>query len=207
MLLWICLFLLLPASAQEGWKKVRDKEGIQVFTLSTSKRDFKDFRGITRVKAGMNDFLAVLYDVEALRIWGYNIRSAELLERPSDKVQVYYAVAAAPFPYRDRDGVYRNRFEWDAGSRTLLVQIDLLQDRLPEKEDRVRISGSGYWKVVEMPGGELDVTFEMRMDPGGNVPAWLANLFAGDTPYHTLLGLRSILSEDKYRGKTHHIIN
>ena len=185
---------------------VRNKEGIEVFTLSSPDRDFKDFRGITRLQAGLDDFLAVLYDVKSLEVWGHNIRSAELLERPSDSMQVYYAVAAAPFPYRDRDGVYRNRFEWDAGTRTLLVRIDLLPDYLPEKEDRVRVSGSGYWKVVELPGGELDVTFEMRMDPGGNVSAWLANMFAGDTPYHTLLGLRDILKESKYRGKAHALI-
>jgi hypothetical protein len=46
---------------------------------------------------------------------------------------------------------------------------------LPQKSGRVRIQRlKGYWSYVEISPGELDVTYSMHSEPGGNLPSWAA---------------------------------
>jgi hypothetical protein len=68
------------------------------------------------------------------------------------------------------------------------------------------MKGYGFWKVLELPENRLEIHFQMQMDPGGNIPAWLSNMFSGDTPYFTLLELRKAMSDKKYQGKEHALI-
>ncbi|MGA9269467.1 MAG: START domain-containing protein [Lutimonas sp.] len=200
------LFFVSGLFAQEDWNQIRDKEGITVFTRSNPGMDFKEFRSSMIVDGTLDQFLAVLYDIEGLSSWGYNVKKASLLRREADTIQVYYTEAKAPFPYKNRDGVYLNRFTWNSEERKLHVDIVMPEDLMPEKENLVRMEGYGSWLVHDRKDGKLEITFQMQMDPGGSIPAWMANMFAGDTPYHTLLGLRKAMLEKKYQGKTYDFI-
>lgn len=206
LLLLILLFTTGAMAQQGGWNKIRDKGGIEVFNRTNENSSFKEFRSKMVIEGKLNTFLAVLYDVKGLPSWGYKVREASLISRDSDSLQVYYAVAKAPFPYKNRDGVYLNRFVWDSSSRTLTVEIELIEDQVDEKEEFVRMKGYGFWKVLELPENRLEIHFQMQMDPGGNIPAWLSNMFSGDTPYFTLLELRKAMSDKKYQGKEHALI-
>ena len=189
--------------SQEEWNQIRQKEGITVFTRSNPNMDFKEFKSSMIMIGTLNQFLSVLYDVEGLPSWGYNVKNASLLSRQGDTIQVYYTEAKAPFPYKNRDGVYLNRFKWNSKERTLIVEIEMPEGMIPEKDNLVRMEGYGSWIVREMNEGKLEITFQMQMDPGGSIPAWMANMFAGDTPYQTLLGLREAMQEKKYQGKSY----
>ena len=117
-------------------------------------------------------------------------------------MQIYRVITQVPFPYKDRDGIYQNKFRWISESNTLLVDIKTLDEYIPEADDYTRVKGSGFWKVVVRPSGKLDITFQMQIDPGGNIPAWLVNMFIDTTPYHTLVNLREFLKKEKYQNKT-----
>ncbi len=191
---------------QENWEQIRQKQGITVFTRRNPNMDFKEFKSKMVIEGTLDQFLSVLYDVEGLPSWGYNLKEVSLVSRQADTIQVYYAEAKAPFPYKNRDGVYLNRFRWNSAERTLLVEIEMPEDVVPEKDNLVRMKGYGSWIVRQVNDGELEITFQMQMDPGGNIPAWLANMFAGDTPYHTLLGLRTAMKEEKHQLKSYDFI-
>lgn len=208
-LLLLCVLFLGIISGlqgQEDWKQIRDKEGIVVFTRSNPNMDFKEFRSSMTVEATLDQFLSVLYDIDGLSSWGYNVKSASLVRRDSDTVQVYYSVAKAPFPYKNRDGVYLNRIKWASSERELSVDIEMPEDVIPKKDNLVRMKGYGSWIARDLRDGKLEITFQMQMDPGGSIPAWMANMFAGDTPYETLSGLRKAMKDKKYQGKTYDFI-
>ena len=208
---WVLPFIILFLTvsglhAQDGWKQIREKQGITVFTRSNPNMDFKEFKSNMTVNGTVEQFLSVLYDVDGLSSWGYNVKKAHAVSSEGDTIQVYYAEAKAPFPYKNRDGVYLNRFKWEPRDRELMVEIEMPEGLVPEKENLVRMEGYGSWIVRELNDGKLEITFQMQMDPGGNIPAWMANMFAGDTPYHTLLGLRKAMQEEKYQGKSYEFI-
>jgi len=207
-ILWTFLiFQILFSYAQENWELKKDVNGIKIFTKKPKKFDFKIFRANMLLDDSIHAFVATLNDVEGLTNWGYKIIHTSLLKRSGDTLQIYYAEAMAPFPYKNRDGIYLNRFEWNSDTNTLFVEIEILDDYLELKDKLVRIKGKGYWRVIILPSGELDITFQMQIDPGGAIPAWLANIFTDDSPYFTMLKLREIIKNEKYHKQEYDFIN
>lgn len=193
--------------AQKDWKLVKENKGIQVFTKSTDHFDFKTFKAHIILDASVQSFVAVLNDIEYFKDWGYKIKESSLLKRKGDSVQIYYSVAKAPFPYKNRDGIYLNRFKWTSNNNTLWVDIEILDDYLDVKNNLVRVKGQGFWKVIVLPIGQLDITFQMQLDPGGNVPAWMANIFVDDSPYYSLLNLKEVIKNNKYQHQKFNFID
>ena len=90
--------------------------------------------------------------------------------------------------------------KWKSDSSLLLIDIEVHPNYLKENENFVRIPfGKGLWRVKVTGQNQLNVMFQLQIDPGGNVPAWLANIFVTTTPTYTLKKLREIIAEDKYQ--------
>ena len=196
------MLCIAPLHAQESWDLVKENEGVKVYTRTNEVMSFKEFRATMTVKAKVEDFVSVLYDVDGLTSWGYNISEAKLLERPNDTIQIYYAVAKAPWPYKDRDGIYKNTFDWDKNSGSLTVDIELLEDERELSKSFVRMDGYGFWKVEKISANELKIDFQMQVDPGGSIKAWMANMFVTDSPFKTMTGIRETMSLKKHQGKS-----
>ena len=206
----IIIFLFFQGvllQAQEDWKLVKENKGVQVFTKSIENYNFKAFKAKVKVKSSLHSFVSVLHDIDNFKDWGHKINHASLLKRVGDTLQIYYSIAKVPFPYKNRDGIYLNRFKWNSDSNTLIVDIEILDKYLELNKDMIRVKGKGFWKVLILPSGELDVTFQMQLDPGGNIPAWMANMFVDESPYHTLLKLKEVIQKDKYQNLKFDFLN
>lgn len=198
-----CLIFLSPLYGQTAWELTKEKDDIQVFTRTNQVMSFKEFKATMVMEGNVEDFISVLFDVEGLTSWGHNVTEAELLERPHDTIQIYYAVAKAPWPYKNRDGIYKNIFNWDAGGKELTVDIEMLDDGRLIENNFVRMDGYGSWKVKVMPNDKLKVEFQMQVDPGGSIKAWLANMFVTDSPFYTMTGMQSAMRLEKYQDKSY----
>ena len=193
--------------AQEDWKLVREDEGIKIYTKKEVGFDYKTFKGHMVLESSIANFISVLIDVEGLSNWGYKVKSSKLLEKFGDSVLIYYSEAKAPFPYKNRDGIYLNRYKWNEDSRTLLVEIEILDEYLDLNEKLVRVKGKGHWKVSELTSGKIDVIFQMQIDPGGSIPGWLANMFVTDSPHYSLLNLKEVIKKEKYQNQKIEYLN
>lgn len=206
-LLIFCFFITGNFVAQDKWELKKEKEGVSVFTKKEIGKDFKTFKAITKVNATVHDFVAVLNDIAIFPTWGDKIEEAKLLERSGDTLQIYYSTAKAPFPYKNRDGIYLNRFKWNKKKQVLFVDIEILSNYLPENEKNIRVGGYGYWEVKEIEKNTIQIIFSMLIDPGGNIPAWLGNMFVEDSPFNSLLNLKKVLEEGDYIKKTYSFIH
>ncbi|TYA53810.1 SRPBCC family protein [Formosa maritima] len=205
--LLIFMLALQSVFSQDGWDLVKEESGIKVYTKPVSTSDFKAFKATMTIDESIHAFLSVLYDVEGLLDWGYKLNDVTLLKRSGDSLQIYYAEAKVPFPYKNRDGIYSNSFKWNPKTKTLFVEIKLLENYMAAKEDLVRLTGKGYWKAKVLDSGRLEIDFEMQVDPGGGIPAWMANMFADDSPYFTMVEIRNVIKNKKYQNKTYKFIN
>jgi hypothetical protein len=121
------------------------------------------------------------------------------LKEQGDTLQIYYSQATAPFPFSDRDGIYQNLYRWQKEKQILSVEIKILSGYLPENNGLVRVKGEGFWQVKVCDDGKLEIVFQMQVDPGGSIPAWLANLFTDETPYQSLFNFRELIKKEKYQ--------
>jgi hypothetical protein len=207
LLFMLGVFQIAMSQAQDDWKLQKDDNGIKVYTKEAGKSGFKPFKATVLLNNSVEEFASVLYDIEAITEWGYKLKMSKLLERSGDTLQIYYAEAKAPFPYKNRDGVYQNKFQWNATTKTLLVKIDLLDNYKVINPDLVAIKGKGFWSAKVLNSGKLEITFMMEVDPGGEIPAWMANMVVDESPYETILNLMEVIKKPKYKNKTYSFIN
>lgn len=206
----LLVFLLFQSGflfSQGDWKLIKDENKIKVFTKKEDNFKFETFKGVSTINTSIHNFISVLSNIEIFPKWGHNIKEAKLLERSGDSLQIYYSEAKAPFPYKNRDGVYLNRFRWESKKKTLLIDIEILEDYLALDEKFVRVKGNGYWEVKELSKDTIEVIFSMQIDPGGSIPAWMANMFVEDTPYNTLINLKELLESDEYEKRIYSFID
>jgi hypothetical protein len=192
---------------EDAWVLTKTKNGIEIFTLKTEASAIKSFKARMIVPGKVEDFVAVLHDVEAMPDWGYNIKNACLLERSGDTVQIYYAEASMPFPFSNRDGIYLNTFVWNSETKKLRVDIQLLPEYMEAKDKLVRVKGNGDWHVNTLKDGNLEIIFRMQVDPGGEIPAWLVNMFINETPFDTMTNIREMMKKAKYRHRDFEFIH
>ena len=183
--------------SQAEWVLNRDTDGIKVYSKEVEGYQFKSFKAITTINGSIHDFVFTLADIANFPKWGHQIKSAKILEKTGDTLQIYYSIAKAPFPYKDRDGIYLNRFKWNSDAKTLIVEIEVLTDYLDHDDNYIRVKGYGYWKTVLVSENKMEVTFSMQIDPGGSIPSWLANLFIDGTPFNTILNLKNTIQASK----------
>ncbi len=195
----LLLFCFHALYCQDDWQLRKEKDGISVYTRETNESDFKEFRATTHLDFSLATFLNIMWDVSAYPDWVSDLKSSHTIERYDDTAQVYYAEIKVPFPFENRDAVYYNRFIYDSLSQQLTISIDCMNGYVEEKEDLFRMPFcQGEWKAKSVGQNRLEVTLQMLVDPGGNIPAWLANQFIADSPYNTLKNLRSFGKKGKY---------
>jgi hypothetical protein len=190
----IALLTLLPAGGDQ-WSLKKDQDGIKVYTRSVAGSAIEEFKAVITVdNAKLIDVLNVVTNVNGFIELFPDCAEATVMERQDRYNTVHYIRTDVPFPVTDRDGVYEQRTQLGPGGASATVTIRALPDRLPENKKLVRIThASGTWKLVQV-GNKVQVTYQFLGEPGGSVPAWMANSFIVDHPFGTLRNLRMIVA-------------
>jgi len=190
------LFILwanLQCISQDHWELKKDKDGIQVYVLEDEESEFMPYKSVTIMEGDIYTFERLLKDSPRMTEWSESVIKVEILKEVGDSIQIYYSIADAPFPIKNRDGIYQNSFSWSANKKVLTVDVKLLPDFIEKNEDCERVSGWGYWRIEDVGNGKIEVICEMHIHPGGSIPAWLANTFADKNPYNNMMRLKDFV--------------
>ncbi len=192
--------------AQPEWELRKQQDGIQVFTSAWPNSGFEAFRGETLVDAPLSSIIAVLQDVARYDEWMPNARQTRLLDRQGDSRLLFYIRTKTPWPVRDRDGVYDCRFQRLSGG-SVKIEIGCQADAQPEADGVVRIrEAEGFW-ILQPQEKQVKVVYQVHAEPGGAIPAWLANLGLVGIPFVTLQELKSRVKMAAYRDQTFSFLN
>lgn len=190
-------------AAEAPWRLVSDKNGIQVYMRHDDSARIKTFRGVTRFKVqNLNAMSGVLNDTPNMPRWMHFISQATELRRTDYLNREYQFLTRMPWPLADREAVVRLLVRQDPKDKGVTVHVINAPTLLPPNDNYVRIPQmNGRFAFV--PTGvekEVEVTYELILDPGGYVPAWIANIVLKDTPYFTLERLRRVVERPEYQG-------
>ena len=82
----------------------------------------------------------------------------------------------------------------------LVRSLKGVPDYIPEVQGEIRVPElAGLWKLSPRGDGRTEGIYEMRGEPGGSVPSWLANSFVVDAPLETLRTLRAVAERQGVR--------
>ncbi|MBD9504554.1 START domain-containing protein [Pseudomonas sp. BGr12] len=199
--LLLALLLTAPALAQAqaaDWKLAKDQDGVQVYLSDVPGSRYKSFRGVTLVRA---DVATLGHLQENLRVscaWLYSCAQMRLLKYSDEAIWVYLDTKL-PWPAAPRDLVLRVSTE-ETPDGGMIRHLQAAPDYIPPVKDRIRVpSVSGTWQMVPKGPKLTEVTYEMRGEPGGSVPSWLANQFVVDAPFESLRMLKVVAEHQGVR--------
>ena len=200
-------FIILPAlvliscisMAQGGWAMKLNKEGIKVYTKDAAGSPIKAIKTECDLETTIDVLISVLLDVNDSKEWIYATKKATLLQQLSPTQVIYYSEIALPWPINNRDFIVQLSITQDSVSKTVKAVSINKPGWLPRFKDIVRVEQAyAQWLITPMANGRLHVEYELQVDPGGCIPAWLVNMFATTGPFYTFQKLREQVKKPEY---------
>jgi hypothetical protein len=192
----IVLLLRISASAQEDWKLVKEEVGIKVYTKTETGSEYKAFKGEMEINCKIENVVEVLKNMDSINSWVVNCEGIKLL-KTEDNDLYYYIETALPWPFNHRDMVYRFQYK-EVNSEQVRVIVTGIPDYIPPRKGIVRmVKTDGYWLLTSTDTSRTTITYQMHVEPGGLIPAWLANTFITNVPFSTFKELRNIVQKSK----------
>ena len=179
---------------EEEWKKDLEKDDIIIYTRHIEGSKFKEFLAEASMNGTIDKFIEVFTDIEAYPNWMPDCKSVEIIDSPTPFDITYHLTLKVPFPFANRDMVQQLVLNRQDSS----LEIDLINrpNEIPEYKKHVRIQNAvGHWRIEEKAPDKLDIEFQYHADPGGDIPAWLANTFIVKSPHTTLRRIKKMLAE------------
>jgi hypothetical protein len=201
-LLLSSLFSFSAYSETTAWKLEKEEKDInlKIFTREIAGSNLKEFKGEMLVKTKLTTIAALLLDGQAAPQWMHQCEKFEVVEQIDDLTAVVYFINGAPWPVSDRDAVVMTVMSQDPETLVLKAELNVINDRLPEDDDYVRIPHmKGFWLFEPKDEGQVLVTYQVHANPGGSLPNWLANSVVVDTPYYTMSNMLDMLKLKKYQ--------
>jgi len=191
LILSVILWSVKFVSADNNWKLELDKDGIVVYTRSSTQSDFKEFKGETTIEGSIADISSLIFDVEKYPGWCYKTSSARIISKDSVSIRYFY-VSDTPFFLKTRVACFELYRENNSKTGEIIFTLKDIRCKSPISDDMLLIPVmKGYWKLTPIGKNNVKVTMQMLTEPGGIIPSWLANLVVVESPYLTLKNLTS----------------
>jgi hypothetical protein len=201
-MLLVSTILFLPSSNAMGQQceLLRDKHGIKVYKKHIEGSNIYEFKGVTVVNAKIETVVEVMLDFKAMTKWIVFIEEFRVLkglDGNSIDMRVYISIDP-PWPVSNRDCIMKITGE----IRNNKVTADALASReqiVPLKKGYIRLTNlSIKWVIESITDDKTSVSYSVRVDPEGYIPAWIINSFIKNQPFYTLYNLKQMVKFPKY---------
>lgn len=173
--------LPLPTDNGPPWKLIRDQFGVLVYSHPMPGSDFSIYKTDTILDASLESVIAMALDLEHADEWMPRVLSVEVIDYPADGSIIYYTAMDAPWPIIDRDAVTTVKIVRDPESSFTTLTYQATGDYIPKQPGFIRIPWTiGTWTLIPLEDGRVRSIRQGITDPGGWLPAWVAN-WAVDT--------------------------
>ena len=204
------ILLMLCANlsfAQEGWSLKKDKDGIKAYTKPVDGSTMKAIKATTEFHCSLETCIAVLQDIPNLIELFPDCEKAAKVSQ-SETEQIHYLHLKAPWPVADRDATFKLEYSYDASNEAVFIKASTGAGEYPEQKGLVRLTeGGGSWKFTRIDDGHTALEYYYHGEPGGSIPAWLANSVVEENPFKMLQNFHNLVKLERYQGKTFSFIH
>ncbi|MFP4620878.1 MAG: hypothetical protein ACLFM7_06170 [Bacteroidales bacterium] len=196
------LFLLFPLNIHPDnqWELIKDKRGIKIYSKSGDNSEYIEIKGVSEVRSNLTAFVALMKDVNGFENWMHAAKETSLIEKNNEYHFSYYLHSDIPWPAKDRDVVLNFRIFRDTSHQVIYTTASNLKGKIPKKEGIRRIpSVKSSWRFVPIEGNRVKIIFETLVNPGIQLPDWLAEKIYQLAPYHTIKNMKQTVQKEKYQ--------
>lgn len=190
-LLFFCHFL----TAQKDWVLKKNTDGIKVYYRSATDSDIKELKIETTMDISIHAAEALLTDAKQHPKWIYSCTETQVLKQVNANELYYRDLIDFPWPLSDRDVVGHLRIIRAAdGSVTTINKA--APTYVAKKKNIVRIQqNEAKWVLKPLNAKQTKMTFTLKSNPGGALPAWVVNLALDRGPLETVRNFRKLAKQ------------
>ncbi len=186
----------------QPWNLEKEEDGIKIYTRRESNSSLKSYKGVAIFHAPMEKVCAMIGNAKNFDWWGEDFKNIKVLSYEEKKYVRYYYIYDMPWPFTDRDLAVEVTIKTDSATGEYIVVSKPLLMVVPEKPDLVRIKKNWQiWTILQLDKGNVKVTLEGVIDPGGNIPDWFCNILTTEMPLKTIRSLRNRVYSPKPANK------
>jgi hypothetical protein len=175
------------------WALQQDDGRIQVFTRPVAGSPFLEVKATALINAPIADIASAMGDGDGCVEWRVMCKSSEVLSVASDTERYVYMVLDMPWPVADRDMVMHSIAQVDVTAKTVTVQLESASSQHPE-QDYVRAISNGQYQIQALGEEQVEFTYIMHTDLGGDLSADLINPRVVESTYDDIKQLQ-VLAE------------
>lgn len=197
---FILYTLFITASlAADDWKYAKSADEVVAYTRAVSTSKFKEYKVETVIEASLTQVVAVLMNVHDLPQWVDRCAEAKVLKELSPTESIVRTITASPFPLKNREAIAYGKLTQDPHSKIVTMISIGRPDFSPANSKFERVKEvRGRWVLTPKPNGKIHVQMTGHTDPGGIIPAAIANYFVVMIPLNTVKNLRNQVKKEKY---------
>jgi hypothetical protein len=180
--------------AQQDCDLKKSANDIKVYLCENETQKFKTIIVELEMPATLSQYAALVLDVKNSDKWQYKVAKQEVLKTLSKTELYYYSEVSPPWPVSNRDVIFHMVLRQDPVSLGLTVTLEGMPNYLPENDGVVRLPfAKSTLNVDPIDEENVKVRYELDVNPGGEVPAWVINFFAPNAPWHTYNNFRELI--------------
>jgi hypothetical protein len=194
--LLLCSGFVSSLAAQYNWQLSKAKDGIRVYQSVVKYSNYKSIKVECILEGDYDKLIEVLNNVTGQKDWVYNNKTAYIIKRINSHELYYYSETSLPWPMSNRDAIVHLKIDKDSLNRFLNIMAVSVPDYMAEKSGKVRVTRSTVsWNVTMPTAKTISIIYIFEADPGGSIPAWVANMFADKGPYESFKKLSELLKK------------
>jgi hypothetical protein len=201
LILLFCIFTHFAlAQTTEKWDLKENKDGVKIFTRDIENSKIKAIRVECQLQASLSQVVAALMDIRNSEEWLYHTAGNYMVKQVSPAELYYYSLIEMPWPVSNRDFIAHLKVTQDEITKTVTVDAPCLPHMVPVKPNIIRIANSkGKWLLYPINKQEVKIIYTLHADPGGNIPAWLTNLFVTQGPSQSFKKFKVHIQKPVYK--------
>ena len=181
-------------AAQSEWSHVRDEPRIQVYTRPVVGSPYLEVKVSAMIDASLEQVSAALGDGEGCGDWRAMCESSVVLKALSEQNRFVYLVLDLPWPIADRDMVIHSHAQVDRDAKTVTVKLQSASSEYP-LQDYERAETSGEYRIRAINDAQVEFTYTIHSDLGGDLPPDLINPRLVASTYEDVQRLQSLLEQ------------
>jgi hypothetical protein len=190
------------AAGGDGWNLLADEEGVALYTRASADDGTSEIKGVCEVERPLETVGRVLSDVAFYPKWFFRCHQSRKIPAPdsTDLNFLFYIVIDTPWPFVDRDVVYKVVTTIDSAAGKVVVHSTAVKTQpLAPKKDYVRITDSNLqWILEKVSAGQTRITFINRTHAAGLWGDYISNSGARATTLHSLKNLKKLLDSGSF---------
>ncbi|HZX57759.1 MAG TPA: START domain-containing protein [Mucilaginibacter sp.] len=202
--LLIILFALCvniaAAQTNDTWTLKQSNDGIKIYTANVPDSKIKALKVECELNATLSQIVAAVMDIKHSKSWVYRTASAYVIKQASPSDLYYYTLVKMPWPVTNRDYIAHLKATQNAETKVVTIEVPCVTGMMPQKKKAVRVTHStAQWLLTPEGAGRVKIVYTLHTDPGGDIPAWLTNMFITQAPSQTFTKLKALVQKPLYK--------